>query len=71
MVPFAVGGIVVWVLVGLVLLVNRDALVEQGREQWLTICLAGALLGLPGLATMIVHDRNRARRRAARSSGLS
>ena len=66
MVPFAVGGIVVWVIVGLVLLVNRDALVEQGREEWLTICLAGALLGLPGLVTMIVHDRNRARRRAAR-----
>jgi len=66
MVPFAVGGILAWVLVGLVLLINRDALVEQGREEWLTICLAGALLGLPGLVTMIVHDRNRARRRAAR-----
>jgi hypothetical protein len=66
MVPFAVGGIAIWVIVGLVLLVNRDALAEQGREGWLTICLAGALLGLPGLATMVIHDRNRARRRAAR-----
>ena len=66
MVPFALAGIAVWVLVGLVLLANRSALVEQGREEWLAICLAGALIGLPGLATMVVHDRNRRRRRSAR-----
>ena len=64
MVPFALIGIAIWVLVGLVLLANRSTLVDQGREEWLTICLAGALVGLPGLVTMIVHDRNRRRRRA-------
>lgn len=63
MVPFALAGIAVWVTVGLVLLGFRSTLIEQGREEWLAICLAGALLGLPGLATMIVHDRNRRRRR--------
>lgn len=64
MVPFALGGIALWVIAGLVLLGFRPALVEQGREHWLSICLAGALLGLPGLAVMLVHDRNRRRRRA-------
>ena len=68
MVPFALIGIAVWVLVGLVLLANRSTLVAQGREGWLDICLAGALVGLPGLATMIVHDRNRRRRHAASRS---
>ncbi|HLT10030.1 MAG TPA: DUF2530 domain-containing protein [Micromonosporaceae bacterium] len=64
MVPFAIAGIATWTVLGLVLLAVRPALVEQGREHWLTICLAGALLGLPGLAIMLVHDRNRRRRRS-------
>lgn len=62
MVPFAIAGIAIWTVLGLMLLAVRPTLVEQGREHWLTICLAGALLGLPGLAIMLVHDRNRRRR---------
>jgi hypothetical protein len=71
MVPFALIGIAVWVLVGLVLLANRSTLVDQGREEWLDICLAGALVGLPGLVTMIVHDRNRRRRRSDLTPGAA
>ena len=58
-----VGGLIVWLILGLVLLGFRSTLIEQGREGWLTICLAGFLVGLPGLALMLVHDRNRRRRR--------
>ncbi len=64
MVPFAVGGIVVWAVVGLILLAFRSTLIEQGHEEWLRICLAGFLLGFPGLAVMIKHDANRRRRQA-------
>jgi hypothetical protein len=64
MVPFVAGGLIVWAVLGLILLANRSAMVAQGRGGWLSICLAGFLVGLPGLALMIVHDRNRRRRRA-------
>jgi hypothetical protein len=65
MVPFALAGMAVWAVVGLVLLGFRTTLEAHGHGEWLTICLAGFLVGLPGLATMAVHDRNRRRRRAA------
>jgi len=61
MVPFAVGGIVLWLVAALILLIVK------GHDSWLQICLAGALWGLPGLATMLVHDRNRKRRHASDS----
>jgi uncharacterized protein DUF2530 len=61
MVPFAVGGIVLWVIAGLILLV------VDAPHSWRGICVAGALWGLPGLATMLVHDRNRKRRHASDS----
>jgi hypothetical protein len=64
MVPFAVGGIVIWAAVGLVVL----AFFRDGRENWLWTCLAGFVLGFPGLAVMIRHDANRRRRRAAAQS---
>lgn len=64
MVPFAVAGIVVWAVVGLVVL----AFFRDGRENWLWTCLAGFVLGFPGLAVMIRHDANRRRRLAAQSS---
>jgi biopolymer transport protein ExbB/TolQ len=64
MVPFAVGGIVVWALIGLVVL----AFFRDGRENWLWTCLAGFVLGFPGLAVMIRHDANRRRRLAAAQS---
>jgi hypothetical protein len=59
-VPFALGGMAVWALVGIGLLIFAP-----DREDWLWICLAGFLLGFPGLATMIVHDRHRRARLAA------
>jgi hypothetical protein len=64
MVPFAVGGIVVWAAVGLVLLLFRGRLAAHGHENWLGICLAGFLLGFVGLAVMLRHDAHRLRRRA-------
>jgi len=60
MVPFAVGGMVLWVVAALITLLVGDG-------AWLSICVAGVLWGLPGLATMLVHDRNRRRRRASDS----
>jgi hypothetical protein len=64
MVPFAVAGTAIWLVLGLVLLAIRPTLQAGGNEEWIGICFAGALLGLPGIATMVVHDRNRRRRRA-------
>jgi len=61
MVPFAVGGIVLWVIAGVIVLL------VEAPDSWLHICVAGALWGLPGLATMLVHDRNRKRRHASDS----
>jgi hypothetical protein len=63
MVPFVAGGLVGWLVVGLILLANRATLVAHGHEEWLRVCVAAFLVGLPGLALMIVHDRNRRRRR--------
>lgn len=62
MVPFAVGGLAAWAVAGLVLLLFRDWLSAHGHTDWLWICLAGFLVGLPGLAVMIRHDANRRRR---------
>jgi hypothetical protein len=67
MVPFAVGGMVLWVVAALITLLFRDRLDAAGHGSWLSICVAGVLWGLPGLATMLVHDRNRRRRRASDS----
>jgi hypothetical protein len=60
MVPYAVAGIVAWAVAGLVILVFFRA----GHTQWLWTCLAGFLLGFPGLAVMIRHDAARRRRQA-------
>jgi Protein of unknown function (DUF2530) len=59
MVPFAVGGMLVWAVAGLVLLLARNWLDRHGHTNWLWICLAGFLLGLPGLAVMLRHDARR------------
>ncbi|GAA2350998.1 DUF2530 domain-containing protein [Dactylosporangium salmoneum] len=68
MVPFAVAGIVLWVIAALIMLPFHDRLADSGRGDWLHIAIAGALWGIPGLLTMIVHDRNRRRRRARAAS---
>jgi len=58
MVPFAVGGMLGFaVAAGVVWLAH-------GPDRWLNICVAGFLVGIPGLITMIVHDRHRRSRRA-------
>ncbi|WBC00450.1 MULTISPECIES: DUF2530 domain-containing protein [unclassified Solwaraspora] len=64
MVPFAVGGMIAWAVAGLVCLLARNWLADTGRTDWLWTCLAGFLLGLPGLAVMLRHDANRRRRHA-------
>jgi hypothetical protein len=58
MVPFALGGIAAFVVAGLVLLL------AGAPDRWLWTCLAGALIGIPGLITMLRHDAHRRRRRA-------
>jgi hypothetical protein len=58
MVPFAVGGMAAFAVAALVVWLTG------GPDRWLDTCLAGFLVGIPGLLTMIVHDRNRRRRRA-------
>lgn len=63
-VPFALAGMAAFALVGLVLLLNRDWLTAHGHESWLAICAAGVVWGIPGLLTMIVHDRHRKARRS-------
>nr|WP_268244334.1 DUF2530 domain-containing protein [Pilimelia terevasa] len=59
MVPVAVAGLVAFGGTGLTLLLFRDWLEAHGHGDWLWICLAGFLLGLPGLALMVRHDRRR------------
>jgi hypothetical protein len=60
-VPFAIGGMIVWLIAWLVVyLAFRD-----DHPSWPAICIAGFLLGFPGLAIMIVHDRHRRHRRNA------
>ena len=66
MVPFAVTGIAIWLVLGLIFLAMRPTLADGENERWIAIAFAGVLLGLPGLGLMIIHDRNRARRRATR-----
>jgi hypothetical protein len=63
-VPFAIGGMILWAVIGLVLLLFKGWLNDHGHTDWLWICLAGFLLGFPGLAQMIRHDRRRRARRA-------
>ena len=58
MVPFAVGGMAGFAVAALVVLL------AHGPHRWLVICIAGFLVGIPGLITMIVHDRHRRQRRA-------
>jgi hypothetical protein len=56
MVPFAVGGIGIWAVLGLALWI-------AGRDDWAGICLAGVLWGIVGLLVMLRHDANRRARR--------
>jgi hypothetical protein len=64
MVPFALAGMAAFLFAGLVLLPFQGWLSDHGHTEWLWICLAGFLSGIPGLLTMMRHDANRRRRRA-------
>jgi hypothetical protein len=64
MVPFVLIGMAIWGLLALVQLPVRDRLAAEGHGDWIRICVAGILVALPGLVLMIIHDRNRGRRRA-------
>lgn len=61
MVPVVVAGLVAFGTAGLVLLLLRDQLAAHGHTDWLWTCLAGFLLGLPGLVWMRRHDARRRR----------
>lgn len=58
MVPFALGGMAAFAVAGVIVVL------AHGPSDWLWICVAGFLCGIPGLLTMLRHDRNRRRRRA-------
>jgi Protein of unknown function (DUF2530) len=67
MVPFVVAGMIIWAVIGLGLLALRGSVRAHGHDEWVRICLAGFLLGIPGLLLMIRHDAHRRDRIAARS----
>jgi hypothetical protein len=58
MIPFAVAGLAAFAVAGVIVLL------AGGPRDWLWICVAGFLVGIPGLITMIRHDAHRRRRRA-------
>jgi membrane associated rhomboid family serine protease len=68
MVPFAITGIALWIIAALVMLPFRDELAAHGHGDWFRIAIYGAIWGIPGGLTMVVHDRNRRRRRARAAS---
>ncbi|WIN00677.1 DUF2530 domain-containing protein [Actinoplanes oblitus] len=58
MVPFALAGLAAFVIAAIVFRL------ADAPDEWFDIAVGGFLVGIPGLITMIVHDRNRKRRRA-------
>ena len=58
MVPFAAAGLAGFAVAALIVWL------ADGPDRWLQICVAGFLVGIPGLITMIIHDRHRKVRRA-------
>ena len=65
MLPFAIAGTALWLVLGLVLLAIKPTLERGGNGDWPTICFTGAALGVVGIAMMAIHDRNRRRRRGS------
>jgi len=58
MLPFALAGLGAFVVAGVLLRVLH------GPDSWWWTCVAGFVVGIPGLLTMLRHDANRRRRRA-------
>lgn len=71
MLPFAIGGTVLWAVAALTLLPMRGWLADNGHGSWFGVCVAGTLLGIPGIITMVRHDAGRRRRRQAQPTGDS
>ncbi len=69
MMPFAVGGTVLWTAAGLVLFLYKEELEARGLTMWLWTCLAGVIGGLLGIVVMHVRDRRRRRRAAHPATG--
>ncbi len=58
MVPFALAGVAAFAVALLV------TWLADAPAHWVEVSLAGLIWGIPGTLTMVVHDRNRKRRRA-------
>ncbi|MEU4694474.1 DUF2530 domain-containing protein [Actinoplanes sp. NPDC023714] len=58
MVPFALAGAAAFAVALLV------TWLAGAPDDWVEISLAGLIWSIPGTLTMVVHDRNRKRRRA-------
>jgi uncharacterized membrane protein len=58
MVPFAVGGMLAFALAAVI------CWLAGAPDRWWQTCVAGVIVGIPGLITMIRHDAHRRRRRA-------
>lgn len=61
--PFAIGGMIAWAIAWVVVFFAfRDE-----HPSWPGICIAGFVLGFPGVLVMSIHDRNQRGRRGAPS----
>jgi len=58
-------GLTLWALAGVVLLLRRADLADQGTEWWLLTCLAGVLIGLVEWAIFAKRAANRRAREQA------
>lgn len=63
-------GLGLWAVAGMILLLRRDELADQGTQWWLAVCGAGLLVGIVTLGIFIKRrSLIRARERDARSTG--
>ena len=58
MVPFALAGVAAFAVALLV------TVLAGAPRDWIEVSLASLIWGVPGTLTMVLHDRNRKRRRA-------
>ncbi|WP_305787865.1 DUF2530 domain-containing protein [Symbioplanes lichenis] len=58
MVPFAIGGMLAFAVAALI------CWLAGAPDLWWQTGVAGVIVGIPGLITMLRHDANRRRRRA-------
>ena len=61
-------GLTLWALVGVVLLLRRADLADQGTEWWLLSCLAGVLIGFVEWAIFAKRAANRPAREQVSAS---